>query len=283
VRSDKAAELFLKLPRSVRVAILHRLGRFAPWEEQFDFAPPVTPVGETTGPPDFVGIGVQKAGTSWWYSLLVAHPGVTEHPDLHKERHFMSRFGYQGFADSEIGRYHGWFPRVPGTLAGEWTPDYLWFGWVPPLLKRAAPDTRLLVVLRDPIERFRSGLAHQLGDGGRRTGATLSEAIDRGFYDRQLSRWIEFFPPDQMLVLQFEQCVADPEANLVRTYRFLGLDETFRPPNLAVRVNESARALPPVDPELKDRLIELYQPDVAALGKRDLGLDLSLWPHFSGL
>jgi hypothetical protein len=283
VRSDKAAELFLKLPRSVRLAILHRLGRFAPWEEQFDFDPPAVPAGETTGPPDFVGIGVQKAGTSWWYSLVVAHPGVTEHPDIHKERHFMSRFGYQGFADSEIERYEGWFPRVPGTLAGEWTPDYLWFPWAPALLKRAAPETRLLVVLRDPIERFRSGLAHQLGDGAQKTGATLTEAIDRGFYDRQLSRWYDFFPPDQMLVLQFEQCVADPASNLARTYRFLGLDESFRPPNLAVRVNESTNVLPAVDADLRQRLIDLYEPDVAALGKRDLGLDLSLWPNFSGL
>lgn len=283
MRSDKAAELFLKLPRGVRVAILHRLGRFAPWEEQFNFDPPATPVGETTGPPDFVGIGVQKAGTSWWYSLIVAHPGVTEHPDIHKERHFMSRFGYQGFAESEIERYHGWFPRAPGTISGEWTPDYMWFPWVPSLLERAAPNARILVLLRDPVERFRSGLAHQLRDGGKRTGATSTEAIDRGFYDRQLSRWSELFTSDQMLVLQFEQCVSDPESNIVRTYRFLGLDETFRPPNLAARVNESQKALPLLDSELRDRLIGLYEPDVAALAKRDLGLDFSLWPHFSGL
>ena len=54
---------------------------------------PVLAPGETNGPPGFVGIGVQKAGTSWWYRLVVDHPQVSHRPSIHKERHFFARFG----------------------------------------------------------------------------------------------------------------------------------------------------------------------------------------------
>ncbi len=213
MRSRSAAAWFSKLPLPVRLAVLHSLGRFAPWEEQFDFTPPPLHPGEESGPPDFVGIGVQKAGTSWWYSLIVAHPDVSERPDIHKERHFLSRFGSEPFSQFEIERYHGWFPRLPGTLAGEWTPDYLWYPWVPDLLERAAPDARLLVVLRDPVERFTSGVAHQLRNGARRTGSTVAEAVERGFYDRQLSSWKSFSDRGNLLVLQYEiVCTRSREA-----------------------------------------------------------------------
>jgi len=282
VRSSKAADWFSRLPRPVRLAVLHTLGRYAPWEEQFDFTPPPLPPGEIAGPPDFVGIGVQKAGTSWWYSLIVAHPGVTDHPEIHKERHFLSRFGSEPFEKSDVERYHGWFPRLPGTLAGEWTPDYLWFPWCPAIMEQVAPDVRLLVVLRDPVERFRSGISHQLRDGEKRTGTAVTEAIDRGFYDRQLGLWDSYSDAGKLLVLQYEQCVSAPEEQLVKTYRFLGLHEDFRPPNLKARVNETNDSMQ-IDSDVRNRLVDLYTPDVMALSKRCPDIDLSLWPHFAGL
>jgi len=282
VGSRRAADLFLRLPLGVRLGVLHSLGRYAPWEDKFDFTPPALAPGEKAGPPDFVGIGVQKAGTSWWYSLIVAHPDVTDHPEIHKERHFLSRFGSEPFSDSDIDRYHGWFPRSPGTLAGEWTPDYLWFPWLAALMPRVAPDARMLAVLRDPVERFRSGLSHQLRNGDKRTGATVAEAVDRGFYDRQLAAWSSYQDSGKLLVLQLEKCVRAPEVELARTYRFLGLDDTFRPPNLQMRVNETGGSQP-IDDDVRKRLTELYKPDVVSLAQRFPDIDLSLWPHFSGL
>jgi hypothetical protein len=282
VRSTKAVDWFSRLPLPVRLAVLHSLGRYAPWEEQFDFTPPPPPPGESAAAPDFVGIGVQKAGTSWWYSLIVAHPDVTDHPEIHKERHFLSRFGSEPFKDSDVEGYHGWFPRMPGTLAGEWTPDYLWFPWVPALMGRVAPDVRVLVVLRDPVERFRSGISHQLRNGAKRTGSSVTEAVDRGFYDRQLAAWETYADAGRLLVLQYEQCVSAPEEQLVKTYRFLGLDDNFRPQNLNARVNETSDSMV-IDAEVRNRLVDLYTPDVMALVKRCPDIDLLLWPHFAGL
>ena len=129
---------FLALPPNVRQAALHGLGRYAPWEARFDFSPPALGPNEEAGAPDFVGIGVQKAGTTWWYTLILSHPDVSSRSNIHKERHFFDRFGSRSFATSDISDYHGWFPRSPGTRAGEWTPDYFSYAWVPPLLHRAA-------------------------------------------------------------------------------------------------------------------------------------------------
>ncbi len=272
-----------RLPPRARLKLLHRLGRFAPWEEGFDFTPPEPAPGEQVGPPDFVGIGVQKAGTTWWYELLVAHPGVSAHPEIHKERHFLSRFGTDTFGPDELRAYHGWFPRVPGTLAGEWTPDYLYFPWVPPLLARAAPEARLLIMLRDPVERFRSGLAHQLRQGVAPTGAAVTEAVSRGFYAASLVRWCEHFDPDQVLVLQYERCAEDPAAELARTYRFLGLDDTFAPPHLHRPVGATMEAKVHLDEDARERLIDTYAPDVEVLATRLPELDLSLWPNFATL
>ena len=164
---DLARSTFLTLPAPVRRAVLHTGGRFAPWEDGFDFTPPQPRPGEVAGPPDFVGIGAQKAGTTWWFALIASHPGVAQRDDIHKERHFFDRFAARSFGAEQCTQYHGWFPRPAGMVTGEWTPDYMHLGWVPSLLADAAPRTRLLVLLRDPVERFQSGLAHHRGHRAR--------------------------------------------------------------------------------------------------------------------
>lgn len=277
-----AASAFRRLPYPVRSAVLHRFGRYAPWEEGFDFTPPAPGPGETTGPPDFVGIGAQKAGTTWWYGLIAAHPAVADPPGIHKERHYLSRFGNRAFGPAEVAGYHGWFPRGAACLAGEWTPDYLHYPWVPPLLARAAPEARLLVLLRDPVERFRSGLAHEARTGRPPTPPIVADAVARGLYDQELERWWGRYAPDRILVLQYERCVADPAGELERTYAFLGIDPGFRPPTLERAVSASPWEAPALDHELRQRLVDLYTPDVLALAKRCAEIDLALWPHFAG-
>lgn len=276
-----AAAVFARLPAPTRHAILHAFGKYAPWEEGFDPTPPEPRDPEVPGTPDFVGIGAQKAGTTWWYDVICAHPRVYARTDIHKERHYFGRFATTSFGPTECARYSEWFPRPPGHLAGEWTPDYLHLPWVPPLLAQAAPRARLLVLLRDPIERFRSGLAHQRRVRGQLGIDEYHDAVVRGLYGAALRRWLDYFPPEQILVQQYESCVADPLAQLERTQGFLGL-ERFTPEGVANPVNRTSRVIE-LDEDARHRLIALYRADVSGLLDLVPDLDLRLWPNFTNL
>src|SRR4051812_42703556 len=85
-------------------------------------AAPEPPPGWQTGPPDFVGLGAMRAGSTWWYDLITAHPGVVVVPGTRKELHFLDEFWHGGFDQAQIERYHRFFPRPEGALVGEWTP-----------------------------------------------------------------------------------------------------------------------------------------------------------------
>jgi hypothetical protein len=276
-----AVSAFTRLPVAARRSILHAFGKYAPWEDGFDPTAPRAAMNETTGPPDFVGIGAQKAGTTWWFDAICTHPDVYSRGDIHKERHFFGRYAIRPFGAAECSLYHDWFPRPPGHLTGEWTPDYIQCSWIPALLAQAAPQTRILVLLRDPVERFRSGLAHQDRDRGSLTVEVYQDAFSRGLYHEALRRWTAYFPPEQILVLQYERCIDDPTGQLARTYRFLELDP-IEVKGIDQRVNATTHALDLQD-ETRVRLVELYESDVRALSKQIPDLDLSLWPNFASI
>ncbi len=251
---DRAAESLHDLPETahklapieVRRAVRHKLGVFYAWERGFDFhATPHLAAGEANGPPDFVGIGVQKAGTSWWFRLVTDHPQVStldscrqQHKPsaINKERHFFGRFGGQPFGPEDISEYHRWFPRTSGTITGEWTPDYFFFPWVPPLLAQAAPEAKLILLLRDPLQRFLSRYASSTRDDrSDHLGNAFQKAIAHSLYADGVRRWLDCFPPEQLLVLQYEHCVAQPAEQLARTYRHLGIADDFRPSYVSLR------------------------------------------------
>ena len=272
---------FRGLPPNVRSVLLHARGDYAPWESGFDFTPPAPGPDQVVGPPDFVGVGAQKAGTSWWFELISEHPGVADRSDLHKELHYLTRFCVEPFGPAEIERYHQWFPRRDGTIAGEWTPDYLAYPWVAPILAEAAPEAKILVLVRDPVDRFRSGLTFRRRMGAPNTSVTVADAVRQGFYARWLNRLYEYFPAGQVLVQQYEQCRSDPEGQLDITYEFLGLDP-FRPPDLRREINVSAGAKVELAPEAAERLAAVYRDDMAELAELVPSLDLSLWPSVAG-
>lgn len=243
-------------------------------------APP-TPTGWVVAPPDFVGVGAPRCGTGWWDALLHQHPGVARAPGVPREIRAFGRFWSATWTDADTAAYHAWFPRPAGSLAGEWTPDYLLDPWTPALLRRAAPDARLLVLLRDPVERFRSDRAQDLADPTRRAvapRAAANAAFGRGLYADGLVRLWRAFSRDRTLVLQLERCVRDPQGQLRRTCAFLGLDPE---PVASIEVDRTeATGAPRAALSLEQRttLVARYAPENARLAAL-LGddLDLSLW------
>ena len=225
-------------------------------------------------------MGAQRSGTTWWYDLIASHPGV--HDGVAKELHFFHRYSQRAFTPADADVNASYFPRPSGTRAGDWSPGYLAHFWAPPCLREAAPEARVLVLLRDPVERYISGVGLQ--SETRRSGAASASAAFRlGLYGSQLEHLLRSFPPEQVLVLQFERCVKDPATELGRTYEFLGLDAAFSPPDLASPRNAARVAKPTIDDDHRRWLVEGYEREVAHVAELAPTLDLALWSNFAHL
>ncbi len=245
---------------------------------------PRRPEGWSTAPPDFVGIGAQRSGTSWWYRGIEEHPGVAVVEGQAKELHYFNRFWQEAPGARFEDEYASLFPRPAGALAGEWTPRYMLDFWTPPLLREAAPQARLLVLLRDPVERFRSGVerAVRRSKGGAPIDlGRVSDSVHRGLYAAQLRRVLDHFPREQVLVLQFERCRDETLEELGRTFRFLGLDPLDEVP-ASMLERKAPREKPDLPERWRKELVARLEDDV-----RDLAslfpdeIDLARWPNFA--
>lgn len=241
------------------------------------------PPGWRTGPPDFVGVGVQRGGTTRWFDLIASHPEVAQ-PMGAKELHYFDRFYAGGCTSDDIARYHEFFPRDGGYKVGEWTPMYMSAPWIPELLAKSAPDTRLLVLLRDPVERYLSGIDHSTRIS-KEQGIPLSQhaplgAFMRGLYHAQLVRLLTNFKRSQVLILQYERCVREPLQELRRTFEFLGLEDIGFLPDVSARPNASRNSKPTLDPSTHQSLVRAYSDDVASLIRSFPEIDVRLWPNF---
>jgi hypothetical protein len=239
----------------------------------------------TTGPPDFIGVGTQRSGTTWWFRTLLGHPQIRAPRGRRKELHFFDRFCARELTDADIAEYHELFPRRPGQIAGEWTPRYMHDFWTPRLLARAAPEARLLIMFRDPIERFRSGVPHRLSRStDARIEAASADAIERGRYATQLERVLACHEASRILILQYEKCVADPAAQYRRTLGFLGVDTEHRHDGFEQRrgTTQAAKKKPLWD-DLLAGLKAAMEPEVARLAELAPEIDVSLWKNFAHL
>jgi len=265
-----------------------------------------------SGPPDFVGIGTHLAGGWWWADLLGAHPQVHPPADGEWSQEFFSPFCARPMQDADVVAYHARFPRPAAGVVGEWSPRYLYDAWTLPLLRRAAPDAKLLVLLRDPIERYQSALSYRLAEE-RRHGkwVSMTDVVNRGRYASQLEALYAFFAPEQVLVLQYEQCLAEPQAQYERTLAFLGVDATILPRGVRrlqrrqARPGVARRAIAALDlersapaewvrrvrtgrprvhvelwPDLLAALRFELQPEVAALARLAPEVDVRRWSGF---
>jgi hypothetical protein len=168
-------------------------------------------------------------------------------------------------------------------LTGEWTPRYMYDFWTPPMLLRAAPDARLLVLLRDPVARFRSGTARWGDDPD---PLLRHDQFARGLYWQQLHHLLEYFDRSRLLVLQYERCVADPAGQLRRTFGFLGLPEppalpALAPTEIARPVGIVSDGAAGLDEPTSAAVRRGYRADVQRLLADFPELDGSLWPSAS--
>jgi hypothetical protein len=153
------------------------------------------------------------------------------------------------------------------TITGEATPSYLLDPHVPERMAGAIPEARLFALLRDPIDRAYSNYRMQVRGGTE--ARSFEEAVDeelageavhpylaRGIYADQLARYSFYAEQGRLLVLKSEDLFARPQAAMDRAFAFLGLP-SFEP---KPQRNKSKGGYPPMDPTIRERLQEYFEP-----------------------
>lgn len=188
------------------------------------------------------GIGVQRSATTWLFRALEEHPRI-ESPtgDNNKEIDFFSHNYHKGF---------DWYHRRWRTVTPE-ALDYSVSYWphsdVPKRIHEYNPGAKLLLAVRDPIERAYS--QHKLQSRrGNLTEETRSfdraletnpSYLDQGRYASWLSKYLEYFDRSQIKIVRYETISASPETVLTDLRKFLDLGSDFEFDRLKDRVNQS--------------------------------------------
>lgn len=188
----------------------------------------------------FLIAGVQKGGTTALFDYLRDYPDLAL-PET-KELHFFDDEGHD-WDSPDYDVYHAAFPEVAGRPCGEATPIYTYWPNCLERIRAYNPAMRLIVVLRDPIQRAWSHWRMEYARGVearpfawciREGRQRLFDAdpwghhrefsyVERGFYGEQMERLYSLFPRDQVLVLRSDDLRADPTSALARVRGFLGL------------------------------------------------------------
>jgi hypothetical protein len=194
---------------------------------------------ENLQPPSFIGIGAQRAGTSWLYNCLRDHPEIYM---PQKEVHFFDIHYEKG-----IEWYFDLFsPLNKGIRSGEITPDYMFDEQAILRLKKHAPDTKLVVILRSPLDRAYSAY-NLFRSHGRYSEIDFNQAVtkdpfilEQSLYSPQIERIFNLFPRENIHICFYEDIASSPNLFFKNVCSFLNIDGNFVPDTLTVRKNSSA-------------------------------------------
>lgn len=135
----------------------------------------------------------------------------------------------------------------PGQLKGEISPVYLSDADSPATIHRHYPDAKLIVCLRNPVDRafsfFKLHRGNAIIDEMSFEDALKTEDvyIDTGLYGQHMERYLEHFSREQILLLVFEELIANPAQELGRIFSFLGVDIPQDLDPSKYHTNESAK------------------------------------------
>ena len=240
--------------------------------------------------PDFLIAGVPKAGTTALHAALSRHPGLYLSPI--KEPKFFLTDGPPpakgGPGDALTYREHVWerdryealFDAAPpGAPRGEATPLYLYDPDAIRRIHRLIPDVKLIVVIRDPVERAHSNWTHLWSAGLEPVGdfvlacaeeerriaagwASFWHYTGLGRYGAQLDHAFSLFAREQVLVLRYRRLIDDPAGTLSTICGFLGVDTGV----LSEIPRENVTAHP--EQTVAHRAVSLGMRASAAVGRR---------------
>lgn len=205
--------------------------------------------------PDFLIIGAQKCGTTSLYSHLASHPCVGA--AFEKEVRYFNNHYEKG-----VGWYKAHFPTIKqqqkmtrrngsNFITGEGEPSYLPNPFAAERVLDLVPDVKLIVMLRNPVERAYSHYQHRFArdrekrsfeevcatdketlrngwdnlpiEDTVRLGRSHYSYLARGFYYEQLKKWFAVFPKDRFLIIRAEDFFAATQAGYDEVLDYLGL------------------------------------------------------------
>ncbi len=239
----------------VKALLGHYRKRDATPQAAEDAVPEADEAGEYRPKVGFMIVGAQKCGTSALWGYLGAHPQVGMSSP--KEVQLFSDPDYSSdWPPQEIDRrYAPWFRHCPDAeVRGEVTPIYLFFPEVAVELKRYNPNLKLIVLLRDPVERAISNYYMQRARHKEKAPLWLALLAEpwrlrrcasprqwgsatrvcsyraRGLYSLQLRNLHRHFPRQQVLIVRSRDLAQDHQAVLRRVFNFLGVAENVEIP-----------------------------------------------------
>jgi hypothetical protein len=201
--------------------------------------------------PDFLIAGVPKAGTTALHAALVRHPDLFL-PAVKEPKFFLSDGrppSGGGPGDLQTYQEHVWrradyealfAPAPAGATLGEATPFYLYDLAAHDRIHALVPQARLILLLRDPVDRAHSNWTHLWNAGlepeadfltachaeperRERGWADFWHYISLGLYGRQVQHLFKVFPREQVLLLRYRDLKDAPVATLDRVCDFLGV------------------------------------------------------------
>lgn len=243
--------------------------------------------------PDFIIIGARKCGTTFLYSNLVRQRGFL--PAQKKEVEFFDKFygkgpdWYRAHFPTTVAMGAAGLIRGRPAITGESSPLYLFHPRAPERVQAVVPGARLIVLLRNPVDRAYAHYKHQ---ARRHIGAaTFEEALEAeaifersqaaeelrllmtrddyvsiprqvlsylsgGVYVSQLQGWFARFRADRILVIQSEEMYRDTVPVLARVTDFLGGE----PQSVKIVRENRKRDFPDMAPATRERLEAYFEP-----------------------
>lgn len=187
--------------------------------------------------PNFLIVGAQKAGTTTLYDILKRHPEVNM--SLVKEINF---FTSEKKISKGLEYYSSFFrpPNINQKVTGEASPGYMNFEGVPKMIKDKLGDIKIVMILRDPIDRAMS----QYWDNRRHLSEFLNESeivqkylteiystssrgyFSRGVYIKYIKEYLKYFKREYIHIIILEELIREPESILLELYKFLGISSS---------------------------------------------------------
>ena len=197
--------------------------------------PGVAAEGSPSTEPNFFIAGTTKGGTSTLHLWLRQHPDIFL--PIRKELHFFCSCPARLKDVHTLSQYLAHFSGSTEAIVGEASPCYLYYPGVPGAIAEQFPESRILISLRDPVERFWSH--YLMNSMYQRPYTPLEEVVDywtrnvdqiafenlvgMGMYRHQVERYLSAFNGRRVLVMFLEELEEDPAAVLGDVWRFLDL------------------------------------------------------------